>query len=53
VKWYLDKVRDVLVPHAELEKTQGKNIDYAIPQAQSEAAEADSLCKLVGPEYEW
>ncbi|EXJ73441.1 uncharacterized protein A1O5_03201 [Cladophialophora psammophila CBS 110553] len=53
VKWYLDKVRAVLVGHAEAEKAAGKNIDYSVPQAQSEAAEQDELCKLVGPEYEW
>ncbi len=53
VKWYLDKVEDVLVQHAQREKAAGKNIDYAIPPGQSEAVEADQLCQLVGPEYEW
>lgn len=55
VKWYLDKVQEVLVQHAELEKEQGKDIDYAIPKAQSEAVEADPLCRLLGREhtYEW
>ena len=53
VKWYLDKVGDMLVRHAEMEKVESKNIDYAIPKAQSDAVEADALCKLVGPEYEW
>ncbi|KIW69315.1 hypothetical protein PV04_05197 [Phialophora macrospora] len=53
VKWYLDKVKDALVRHAESEKAQGRNIDYAIPQAQSDAAQEDELCKLVGPEYDW
>ncbi|KAK5551796.1 hypothetical protein LTR46_010153 [Exophiala xenobiotica] len=53
VKWYLDKVRDMLVRHAELEKAEGKNVDYAIPKAQADAGEEDAVCKLVGPEYEW
>lgn len=53
VKWYLDKVRDILVQHAEREKAGGKNIDYAIPKAQADAVEQDALCKLVGPEHEW
>ena len=53
VKWYLDKVRHILVQHAELEKREGKNIDYAIPQKQSQGVESDELCRLIGPEYEW
>lgn len=53
VKWYLDKVKDLLVRHAEAEKAAGKSIDYAVPKAQSDAAEEDELCKLVGPECEW
>lgn len=53
VKWYLDKVKDLLVRHAESEKAAGKSIDYAVPKAQSDAAEEDELCKLVGPECEW
>jgi len=53
VKWYLDKVKDVLVRHAESEKAECRNIDYAIPKAQSDAAQEDELCKLVGREYEW
>jgi hypothetical protein len=53
VKWYLDKVQDILVRHAELEKAEGKNIDYAVPKPQSDAVEEDQLCKLMGPEYEW
>jgi hypothetical protein len=53
VKWYLDKVRAILVEHAESEKAAGKNIDFAIPKAQAEAAEQDELCKLVGPETDW
>lgn len=52
-KLYLDTAGDILVRHAQEEKTEGKNIDYGIPQMQSEAVEADMLCKLVGPEYEW
>lgn len=51
VKWYLDKVGKILVEHAELEKEQGKNIDYAIPQKQSDAVETDRLCMLVGQEH--
>lgn len=39
--------------HAELEKAEGKSIDYAIPKVQSDAVEADELCRLVGPEVEW
>ena len=53
VKWYLDKVKDILVGHAESEKAKGRNIDFAIPKVQSDAAEQDELCRLVGPEYEW
>lgn len=53
VLWYSDKVRDILVKHAEMEKREGRNVDYAIPKAQSDAVEADQLCKLVGPEFDW
>jgi len=53
VKWYLNKLEKVLVEHAEKEKSEGRNIDYAIPTAQSDAVEGDELCKLVGPEYDW
>lgn len=53
VKWYLDKVRNILVKHAGMEKREGRNIDYAIPKAQSDAVEADELCRLVGPEIDW
>ena len=42
-----------MVRHAELEKAEGKNIDFAIPKAQSDAVEDDELCKLVGPECDW
>lgn len=53
VKWYQDKVKDILSRHAELEQREGKNIDYAIPQAQSTYEEGDTLCKIMGPEYEF
>lgn len=53
ITWYLNKVRDILVKHAEMEKREGRNVDYAIPKAQSDAVEADQLCRLVGPEFDW
>jgi len=46
-------VQELLVRHAEREKAEGRNIDFAIPRGQAEAVEADTLCKLVGAEYEW
>jgi len=53
VKWYQDKVKEAVVKHAQMEKDEGRDIDYAIPKAQSEYEEGDALCKLVGPEFDW
>ena len=53
VKWYQDKIRKVLIDHAALETKEGKNIDYSIPEEQSEYQETDDLCKMLGPEFEW
>jgi hypothetical protein len=53
VKWYQDKVRDVLVQYAELEKREGWNADYAIPREQREYEEGDRLCGLLGKEFDW
>lgn len=58
IKWYLDKVGDILVEHAELEKKEGRNIDWSVPESQREGVlsiddKGDKLCKLVGPEFEW
>lgn len=52
VKWYQDKVREMLQQHAEMESQEGKNIDYSQPLSQSAIAEDDPLCKLLGPEHE-
>jgi hypothetical protein len=39
--------------HAKLEAKEGRNIDYSIPQVQSDYNQGDELCKLIGPELEW
>lgn len=53
VKWYQTKVKQIVTDHAKLEAEEGRNIDYSIPQAQSDYGQNDDLCKLIGPEYEW
>lgn len=58
IKWYLDKIGDVLVEHAELEQKEGRNIDWSVPESQLEGGleicdKGDVLCKLLGPEFEW
>lgn len=52
VKWYQDKVREMLHRHAEMEKQTGKNIDYSVPESQRDTEESDPLCKILGPEHE-
>jgi hypothetical protein len=53
VKWYQDKVREVLVKHAELEEREGKNVDFAVPREQRQFVEEDRVCKLLGNEFDW
>ena len=53
MKWYQDKVKKAVTEHAQLEAKEGRNIDYALPQAQAKYDQNDELCKIIGPEYEW
>ncbi|KKY13642.1 putative iron-sulfur cluster-binding rieske family domain protein [Phaeomoniella chlamydospora] len=53
VKWYQDKVRGTLIKHTEMERQEGKIVDYAIPEQQRNADQDDELCRLMGPEFEW
>ncbi len=53
VKWYQDKVRTLVTDYTKLEAKEDRNIDFSIPQAQSDYNLGDELCKLIGPELEW
>jgi hypothetical protein len=46
-------VRSSLTEHLEMEARKGKVIDYSIPEKQKAFEDADSVCKMLGPEIEW